>query len=212
MSFPQEVGGQGIPLTVRTAAHEWFGHNFAFMAYPGTAEGAGHLVEVYGTDEQKAKYLEQMVTGQWGGTMVLTEPGAGSDVGNLSTKAIPQDDGTYRIQGSKIFITAGDHDLVENIIHPVLARIEGHPAGTKGISIFLVPKYVLNEDGSLGRRNDFEIAKIEEKMGIHGSATCAMNFGDNGECYAELLGEEMQGMKIIRSKRRWGSMEAPPVP
>ncbi len=197
MSFSPEVGGQGIPLTVRTAAHEWFGHNFSFMTYPGTVEGAAHLVEVYGTEEQKAKYLEKMITGEWGGTMVLTEPGAGSDVGNLTTKAVLQPDGSYRIQGSKIFITAGDHDLVENIIHPVLARIEGHPAGTKGISIFLVPKYLVNEDGSLGRRNDYEIAKIEEKMGIHGSATCAMNFGDNGECYAEILGEEMQGMKIM---------------
>jgi hypothetical protein len=197
MSFSPEVGGQGVPLTIRTAAHEWFGHNFAFMAYPGTVEGAAHLVEVYGTEAQKARYLAKMISGQWGGTMVLTEPGAGSDVGNLTTKAVRQPDGSYRIQGSKIFITAGDHDLVENIIHPVLARVEGHPAGTKGISIFLVPKYLVNEDGSLGRRNDFEIAKIEEKMGIHGSATCAMNFGDNGECYAELLGEEMQGMKIM---------------
>ncbi len=197
MSFPPEAGGQGIPLTIRTAAHEWFAHNFAFMSYPGTVEGAAHLVEVYGTEEQKAKYLERMVTGEWGGTMVLTEPGAGSDVGNLTTKAVRQPDGSYRIQGSKIFITAGDSDLTENIIHPVLARIEGHPPGTKGISIFLVPKYIVNEDGSLGRRNDFEIAKIEEKMGIHGSSTCAMNFGDNGECYAELLGEEMQGMKIM---------------
>jgi hypothetical protein len=197
MSFSPEVGGQGVPLTIRTAAHEWFGHNFSFMTYPGTVEGAAHLVEVYGTEAQKAKYLAKMISGQWGGTMVLTEPGAGSDVGNLATKAIRQPDGSYRIQGSKIFITAGDHDLVENIIHPVLARIEGHPAGTKGISIFLVPKYLVNEDGSLGRRNDYEIAKIEEKMGIHGSATCAMNFGDNGDCYAELLGEEMQGMKIM---------------
>jgi len=176
---------------------EWFNHNFAFMSYPGTVEGAAHLVEVYGTEEQKAKYLEKMITGQYGGTMLLTEPGAGSDVGNLSSKAIRQPDGTFKIQGSKIFITSGDSDLVENIIHPVLARIEGHPAGTKGISIFLVPKYLVNEDGSLGRRNDYEIAKIEEKMGIHGSATCAMNFGDNGDCYAELLGEEMQGMKIM---------------
>ncbi len=197
MSFSPEVGGQGIPLSVRTAAHEWFSHNFSFMAYPGTAEGAAHLIEVYGTEEQKTKYMEKMIAGEWGGTMVLTEPGAGSDVGNLSTKAVRQEDGTYLIQGSKIFITAGDSDLVDNIIHPVLARIEGHPMGTKGISIFLVPKYLVNDDGSLGRRNDFEIAKIEEKMGIHGSATCAMNFGDNGDCYAELLGEEMQGMKVM---------------
>jgi len=129
--------------------------------------------------------------------MCLTEPNAGSDVGNLSTKAVRQPDGTFRLQGTKIFITAGDHDLSENIIHPVLARIEGDPPGTKGISIFLVPKYLVNDDGSLGKRNDFEVAKIEEKMGIHGSSTCLLNFGDNGECYAELLGEEQQGMKIM---------------
>lgn len=197
MCFPPELGGQGLPLTIRTAAMEWFNHNFSFMAYPGTVEGAAHLVEVYGSPEQKAKYLGKMISGQFGGTMVLTEPGAGSDVGNLCTKAIRHPDGSYRIQGSKIFITAGDHDLVENIIHPVLARIEGHPPGTKGISIFLVPKYLVKEDGSLGRRNDYEITKIEEKMGIHGSATCAMTFGEKGDCYAELLGEEMQGMKIM---------------
>jgi len=197
MSFAQEDGGQGLPLVMRTAAHEWFGHNFSFMSYPGTGEGAAHLIAVYGTEEQKRKYMDRMVTGQWGGTMVLTEPGAGSDVGNLSTKAVRQPDGTFRLVGSKIFITAGDHDLVENIVHPVLARIEGDPMGTKGISIFLVPKYLVNQDGSLGKRNDFEIAKIEEKLGIHGSSTCAMNFGDNGACYAELLGEEKQGMKIM---------------
>jgi hypothetical protein len=129
--------------------------------------------------------------------MCLTEPNAGSDVGSLSTKAMRRPDGTYRLQGTKIFITAGDHDLTENIIHPVLARIEGDPPGTKGVSIFLVPKYLVNDDGSLGRKNDFEVAKIEEKMGIHGSSTCLLNFGDNGDCYAELLGEEQQGMKIM---------------
>ena len=197
MSFSPEDGGQGLPMVVRTAAHEWFGHNFSFMSYPGTGEGAAHLIAVHGTEAQKRKYMDRMVTGQWGGTMVLTEAGAGTDVGNLSTKAIRQPDGTFRIQGSKIFITAGDHDLVENIIHPVLARIEGDPAGTKGISIFLVPKYLVNEDGSLGKRNDFEIPNIEEKLGIHGSSTCSLNFGDNGQCYAELLGEERQGMKVM---------------
>jgi hypothetical protein len=129
--------------------------------------------------------------------MCLTEPSAGTDVGNLSTKAIRQPDGTFRLQGTKLFITVGDSDLVKNVIHPVLARIEGDPAGTAGISIFLVPKYLVNDDGTLGRRNDYEIAKIEEKLGIHGSATCLMNFGDKGECYAELLGEERQGMKIM---------------
>jgi len=197
MSAPPEEGGQGLPFTMRTASHEWFSHNFSFMSYPGTGEGAAHLIEEYGNEELKKKYMEKMITGEWGGSMVLTEPGAGSDVGNLTTKAVRQPDGTFRLQGNKIFITAADHDFASNIIHPVLARIEGDPAGTKGISIFLVPKYLVNEDGSLGERNDFEIPKIEEKMGIHGSSTCVMNFGDNGNCYAELLGEERQGMKVM---------------
>ena len=197
MSFPPEEGGQGLPESVKTAAIDWFYHNFAFVAYPFATEGAAHLIMTYGTEEQKRKYMDKMVQGIWGGTMALTEPNAGSDLGNMSTKAFRQPDGTFRIQGTKIFITGGDHDLVENIVHPVLARIEGDPAGTKGISIFLVPKYLVNEDGSLGKRNDYEIANIEHKMGIKGSATCLINFGDHGECYAELLGEERQGMKIM---------------
>ncbi|MEN6474892.1 MAG: acyl-CoA dehydrogenase [Syntrophaceae bacterium] len=197
MGFPTEIGGQGLPAVVRGAAHEWFLHNFAFVVNPGLAEGAAHLIEVYGTEEQKQKYLPKMVSGEWGGTMCLTEPNAGSDVGNLSTKAFRLPDGTYRIQGTKQFISSADQDLTENIIHPVLARIEGDPAGTKGISIFLVPKYIVNADGSLGRRNDYEIAKIEEKMGLHASATCVMNFGDNGDCYGELLGQERDGMKVM---------------
>ena len=197
MSAPPEFGGQGLPFIMRIAAHEWFMHNFAFSSYPGLGEGAAHLIHVYGTEEQKQKYLPKMNSGQWGGTMCLTEPNAGTDVGNLSTRAIRQPDGTFRIKGTKMFITGGDQDLTENIIHPVLARIEGDPAGTKGISIFIVPKYLVNSDGSLGRRNDFEIAKIEEKMGIHGSSTCVINFGDNGECYGELLGNEREGMKVM---------------
>jgi alkylation response protein AidB-like acyl-CoA dehydrogenase len=197
MSVPPEEGGQGLPQTVTTAAVDWFYHNFSFVAYPFATEGAAHLILTYGTEEQKRMYMDKMLQGVWGGTMALTEPNAGSDLGNMSTKAIRQSDGTFKIQGTKIFITGGDHDLAENVIHPVLARIEGDPAGTKGISIFIVPKYLVNEDGSLGRRNDYEIANIEEKMGIHGSATCLINFGDNNECYAELLGEERQGMKIM---------------
>ena len=197
MSFCPDDGGQGLPESVKFAAIEWFYHNFAFIAYPFATEGAAHLILNYGTDGQKKKYAEKMMQGVWGGTMALTEPGAGSDVGNLSTRAIRQPDGTFKLQGTKIFITGGDHDLVENVIHPVLARIEGDPAGTKGISIFIVPKYLVNADCSLGRRNDYEIAKIEEKMGIHGSATCLINFGDNNDCYAELLGNEREGMKIM---------------
>ena len=197
MGYSPEAGGQGLPHVVSTATKDWFIHNFAFFAYPGLSEGAARLIESYGTDGQKRKYLEKMVAGEWGGTMCLTEPNAGTDVGNSSTKAVRQPDGTYRLQGTKIFISSGDHDLTENIIHPLLARIEGDPPGTKGISIFLVPKYLVNDDGSMGSRNDYEVAKIEEKMGIHGSATCLLNFGDNGDCYAELLGEERQGMKIM---------------
>jgi hypothetical protein len=197
MSLPQKYGGQGLPFIMRIACHDWFVHNFAFSSYPGLGEGAAHLIENYGAEEQKKKYLPKMVSGQWGGSMCLTEPGAGTDVGNLSTKAVRQPDGTFKLQGTKMFITGGDQDLTENIIHPVLARIEGDPAGTKGISIFIVPKFLVNEDGSLGRRNDFEIAKIEEKMGIHGSSTCVINFGDNNNCYGELLGNEREGMKIM---------------
>jgi hypothetical protein len=197
MSVAVEEGGQGFPHVVSAAAKEWFVHNPAFLIYFSLTEGAAHLVEVYGTEAQKKKYLPKMHAAEWGGTMALTEPGAGTDVGNLKTKAFRQPDGTFRIQGTKQFITAADHDLMENIIQPVLARIEGDPPGTGGISIFLVPKFLVNDDGSLGRRNDYTIGKIEEKMGLHGSATCVMNLGDRGECYAELLGEERQGMKVM---------------
>ncbi|MBU0575237.1 MAG: acyl-CoA dehydrogenase [Proteobacteria bacterium] len=197
MSVSPEAGGQGFPLVISAAAKEWFSHNTAFVNYVSLTEGAAHLVEVYGTEVQKKKYLPKMHASEWGGTMALTEADAGTDVGNLKTKAIRQPDGTFRLQGTKIFITAADSDLMENIIHPVLARIEGDPPGTGGISIFLVPKYIINDDGTPGKRNDFTIGSLEEKMGLHGSATCTMNFGDNGECWAELLGEERQGMKIM---------------
>ena len=197
MGVSQELGGQGFPLVVSTAAKEWFLHNFGMICYSYLTEGAAHLIEVYGTETQKRKYMDKMYACEWGGTMALTEPGAGSDVGSLKTKAIRQPDGTFHLQGTKQFITGGDQDLVTNIIHPVLARIEGDPTGTAGISIFLVPKYLVNEDGTLGRRNDYTIGSIEEKLGFRGSATCVMNMGDNGECYAELLGEERQGMKVM---------------
>ncbi|MDT8285320.1 MAG: acyl-CoA dehydrogenase family protein, partial [Thermovirgaceae bacterium] len=197
MSASPEIGGQGLPFVMSIAAKEWFIHNLSFLVLGFLGEGAAHLIDTYGSEEQKKKYMEKMMTGEWSGTMCLTEPNAGSDVGNLSTKAIRQPDGTFKIQGTKSFITGLDQDLTENIIHPVLARIEGDPAGTKGISIFLVPKYLVNDDGTLGRRNDYEIAKIEEKMGFHGAPTGTINFGDNSECYGELLGEERQGMKVM---------------
>lgn len=197
MVHPPEVGGQGMPFTLGAAAREYFNCNFAFLSYPGLTEGAAHLVALYGTEKQKRKYMDRMFTGEWGGSMVLTEPSAGSDVGALKTTAKRNPDGTFSITGTKIFITGGDQDLTTNIVHPVLARIEGAPAGTKGISIFLVPKYLVNDDGTLGERNDWTIGGIEKKMGIKASATCLMNFGDNGKCYAELLGQENEGMKVM---------------
>jgi alkylation response protein AidB-like acyl-CoA dehydrogenase len=193
-----EYGGQGMPRCVSMAAAEYFnGANYAFMMYSGLTHGAGKLVETFGTDEQRRIYLKNMFTCKWGGTMLLTEPNAGSDVGALESKAVPNGDGTYSITGQKIFISSGDNDLVENIIHPVLARIEGAPAGTKGISLFLVPKYRVNPDGSLGEFNDINCVGIEEKMGIHGNATCTMSMGEKGNCIGTLLGEENKGMRAM---------------
>ena len=197
MAHEPEVGGQGMPLLLNAATREYFNCNFPLLSYVGLTEGAAHLINEFGTEEQKRKYMDRMFTGEWAGSMVLTEPGAGTDVGALTTSAKKNPDGSYSITGTKIFITGGDQDLVPNIVHPVLARIEGAPKGTKGISIFLVPKFMVNDDGSLGERNDWNIGSIEKKMGIKGSATCLMNFGDNGKCYAELLGEEGKGMKIM---------------
>ncbi len=191
-----DYGGQGMPRSVTMAAAEYFnGANYAFMMFSGLTHGAGKLVEAFGTDKQKELYLKKMFTGEWGGTMCLTEPEAGSDVGALITKAVPNGDGTYMITGQKIFISSGDHDLVPNIIHPVLARIEGAPAGTKGISLFAVSKYLVNDDGSLGDLNDMACVGIEEKMGLHGNSTCTLAFGD--KCIGTLLGEENKGMRAM---------------
>ena len=193
-----EYGGQGMPKVLSMAAAEVFtGANCSFLMYPGLTHGAGKLVEEFGTEEQKKKYLKNLYTGKWAGTMCLTEPEAGSDVGALTTTAKKNEDGTYSITGNKIFISGGDHDLTENIIHPVLARIEGAPAGTKGISLFLVPKYRINEDGTVGDRNDMECTGIEEKMGLHGNSTASLAFGSQGNCIGELLGEENKGMKAM---------------
>ena len=192
------VGGQGLPITAATAIGEYFtSANCAFGMYPGLCHGAGKLVEIFGSAKQKELYLEKMYTGQWGGSMLLTEPGAGSDVGALETTAVPNGDGTYAISGSKIFITGGEQDLTENIIHPVLARIEGAPEGTKGISLFLVPKIRVNDDGSLGEPNDVVCTGIEEKMGIHGSSTCSLTLGGKGGCIGTVLGEENKGMRAM---------------
>ncbi len=198
MTEDPDWGGQGMPRSVSMAAAEYFnGANYSFMMYAGLTHGAGRLVETFGTDRQKNLFLKNMYTGKWTGTMLLTEPVAGSDVGRLETKAVPQGDGTYKITGQKIFISSGEHDLAENIVHPVLARIEGAPAGTKGISLFLVPKYRVKEDGSLGDFNDVNCVGIEEKMGIHGNATATLSLGDKDNCVGELLGEENKGMRAM---------------
>ncbi len=195
MTDPPEVGGQGMPKLVGLAASEYLvGANPSFMLYSGMTHGAAKLVEEFGTKEQQALYMKKMFSGEWGGTMLLTEPEAGSDVGALTTSAKLNPDGTYSITGAKIFISAGEHDLCKNIIHPVLARIEGSPAGTKGISLFLVPKYHVNPDGSLGAFNNVVCTGIEEKMGIHGNATCSLSLGEKGPSIGTLLGEVNKGM------------------
>jgi len=191
-------GGQGLPANIAMAVGEYlYGSNWALTNFGGMGHGTGKMVEIFGTQKQKEMFLEKLYTAQWGGTMLLTESQAGSDVGALTTSAVKNPDGTYSISGNKIFITNGEHDLTDNIIHPVLARIEGDPAGTKGISIFLVPKIWVNEDGSLGDANDIVCTGIEEKMGIHASPTCSMTLGGKGNCRGLLLGEECQGMKIM---------------
>lgn len=191
-------GGQGLPVNISQAVGEYlFGGNWAVTNYAGMGHGTGKMIEIFGTAQQKDLFLEKLYTGQWGGTMLLTEPQAGSDVGALTTSAVKNDDGTYSITGNKIFITNGEHDLTENIIHPVLARIEGDPPGTKGISIFIVPKIWVNEDGSLGQPNDVVCTGIEEKMGIHASSTCSITLGGKGQCRGLLLGDVCQGMKIM---------------
>ncbi len=190
---PAEIGGMGMPYALALACNELFcAGSIPLMMYPGLSHGAMLLIQNYGTQEMKDTYIPKMQTGEWGGTMCLTEPDAGSDVGALKSKAVKQADGTYKITGQKIFISSGENDYYKNMIHPVLARIEGDPKGTKGISIFLVPKYL--PDGTF---NDVTCAGIEHKMGIKGSATCTLSFGDNGNCKGWILGEERKGMKIM---------------
>ena len=191
-------GGQGMPRAVAMAASDYMnGANFAFMMYAGLTHGAGKLVDTFGTDAQKNLFLKKMYSGKWTGTMLLTEPEAGSDLGAMTTTAVKNADGTYSITGNKIFISSGEHNLAENIIHPVLARIEGAPDGTSGISLFIVPKIWVNEDGSLGESNDVVCTGVEEKMGIHGNATCSMSLGSKGQCRGLLLGEANKGMRAM---------------
>ena len=190
-----EFGGQGLPYLVGTAVGEMFASsNMAFGMYQGLTHGAYSAIHAHGTEAQKQTYLPNMVSCDWTGTMNLTEPNCGTDLGLMRTKAEPQADGTFKITGQKIFISAGDHDLSENVIHLVLAKIPGGPDGVKGISLFIVPKFMVNEDGSLGGRNAVAVGKIEEKMGIHGNATCVMNY-DGATGF--LLGDEHKGMRAM---------------
>ncbi len=190
-----DYGGQGLPYLMGTAVGEIFvSANMAFNMYQGLTHGAYSAIHAHGTAEQKAKYLPKMVSCDWTGTMNLTEPHCGTDLGLMRTKADPQADGCYKITGQKIFISAGEHDLAENIIHLVLAKAVGGPEGIKGVSLFIVPKFLVNDDGSLGARNGVAVGSIEEKMGIHGNATCVMNYdGATGW----LLGDLHKGMRAM---------------
>ena len=195
LAVPAEHGGQGLPYTVHSAVGEYMSAaNMALMMYPGLTQGAMAAILVHGSDEQKATWLPKMVEGAWTGTMNLTEPHCGTDLGLLRSKAVPNGDGSYRISGQKIFISAGEHDMSDNIIHLVLARIEGAPEGVKGISLFIVPKFKLDASGNPGARNAVSCGSIEEKMGIHGNSTCVMNY-DEAEGF--LIGEANGGLKAM---------------
>jgi alkylation response protein AidB-like acyl-CoA dehydrogenase len=195
LAVPAEYSGQGLPYTLHSAVGEYMSSaNMALMMYPGLTQGAIAAILEHGSDEQKQKYLPKMVEGVWTGTMNLTEPHCGTDLGLLRTKAVPDGNGAYKISGQKIFISAGEHDMSDNIIHLVLARIEGAPEGTKGISLFIVPKFMVGDDGSVGARNTVTCGAIEHKMGIHGNATCVMNYD---EATGYLIGAENKGLAAM---------------
>ena len=213
LSDDPEVGGQGMPRIIASAVDEMFqGANTCLALAMGLTHGAGKLVELYGTELQKKLFLQKLYSGEWSGTMALTEPEAGSEVGEVACTAVKNSDGTYSIAGNKIFISQSEQDMTENIINPVLARIEGAPKGSAGISLFIVPKFRVNDDGSLGERNDVVCTGIEEKIGIHGSATCSLNFGGKGNCKGLLLGKENQGLKemfhMMNEARLFVAMQA----
>jgi alkylation response protein AidB-like acyl-CoA dehydrogenase len=198
LSCPAKFGGQNLPRVVSALVEEmWQGANMAFALCPMLTRGAIEAIELRGSQAQMRTYIPKLVAGEWTGTMVLTEPQAGSDLSAVRTRAIPQGDGRYRLEGQKIFITYGDHDLTDNIVHLVLARVVGAPEGVKGISLFVVPKFLVNEDGSAGARNDVECISIEHKLGIRASPTCVLGFGQNGGAVGELIGEENRGLEYM---------------
>jgi alkylation response protein AidB-like acyl-CoA dehydrogenase len=198
LSCPAEFGGQNLPRALSALVEEmWNGANVAFALCPMLTRGTIDALELRGSEVQKRTYLPRLVTGEWTGTMNLTEPQAGSDLSAVRTRAVPTIDGRYRIEGQKIFITYGEHDLTGNIIHMVLARVSGAPEGVKGISLFAVPKFLVETDGSIGARNDIQCVSIERKLGIHASPTCVLAFGQNGGAVAELVGEENRGLEYM---------------
>ena len=198
LSCPAKFGGQNLPRVVSALVEEmWQGANMAFALCPMLTRGAIEAIELRGSQAQMRTYIPKLVAGEWTGTMVLTESQAGSDLSAVRTRAIPQGDGRYRLEGQKIFITYGDHDLTDNIVHLVLARVVGAPEGVKGISLFVVPKFLVNEDGSVGARNDVECISIEHKLGIRASPTCVLGFGQNGGAVGELIGEENRGLEYM---------------
>ncbi len=195
LPFPAEFGGQDLPATLASAVSEYVsGANMSFGMYPGLTAGASAALLAHASQEQKEKYLPNMISGKWAGTMNLTEPHCGTDLGLLRTKAVLQEDGSYKISGQKIFISAGEHDLTENIIHLVIARIEGAPEGTKGISLFVVARNKIDADGNSGERNGVSCGSIEEKMGLHGNSTCVLNFDD---ATGYLVGVENKGLRAM---------------
>jgi alkylation response protein AidB-like acyl-CoA dehydrogenase len=198
LTKPTQYGGQELPQLVSTPVEEmWHAANMAFDLCPLLTQGAIEALELCGTPEQKQTYLPRMVQGTWAGTMNLTEPQAGSDLAAVRTRAVPQGDGSYKLYGQKIFITYGEHDLTDNIIHLVLARTPDAPEGVKGISLFLVPKFLVNPDGSLGARNDVACVSLEHKLGIHASPTAVLSYGDHGGAVGYLVGEENRGLKYM---------------
>jgi acyl-CoA dehydrogenase len=198
LALPETFGGQGLPKYIAQPVNEmWLSANLAFVMFQALAQGGSEILLKFASESLQARYLPNIVSGAWSVAMALTEPNAGSDLGALTTKALAQDDGTYKIKGQKIFITYGDHDLTDNITHLVMARTPDAPAGSRGISLFIVPKYRVNPDGSIGGFNDVCCTGIEHKMGLHGSPTCSISYGEKDECVGELVGELNQGLMAM---------------